>query len=204
MIRIAVIDDHLVVLAGIKALLTRKYGMEVVATSDNPAETVEIVRQHRPDVLLLDIRMPGISGLEVLDTVLAAEPDTQVAMLTTSELEEDVYRAMTHGARGFIRKDARGAELIDGVRTVAAGEKYLPESLKAVFEMRADQKALSPRELDVLRLASKGYRNNEIARLAGISVNTLKYHLKNAFDKLGVTSRTEAVTEAIHRGIIES
>ena len=84
MIRIAVIDDHLVVLAGIKALLTRKYGMEVVATSDNPAETVEIVRQHRPDVLLLDIRMPGISGLEVLDTVLAAEPDTQVAMLTTS------------------------------------------------------------------------------------------------------------------------
>ena len=78
------------------------------------------------------------------------------------------------------------------------------ENLKAVFEMRADQKALSPRELDVLRLASKGYRNNEIARLAGISVNTLKYHLKNAFDKLGVTSRTEAVTEAIHRGIIES
>ena len=201
MIRIAVIDDHLVVLAGIKALLTRKYGMEVVATSDNPAEAVEIVRQHRPDVLLLDIRMPGISGLEVLDTVLAAEPDTQVAMLTTSELEEDVYRAMTHGARGFIRKDARGAELIAGVRAVAGGEKYLPENLKAVFEMRAD---LSPRELDVLRLASKGYRNNEIAQLAGISVNTLKYHLKNAFDKLGVTSRTEAVTEAIHRGIIDS
>ena len=203
MIRIAVIDDHLVVLAGIKALLTRKYGMEVVATSDNPAEAVEIVRQHRPDVLLLDIRMPGISGLEVLDTVLAAEPDTQVAMLTTSELEEDVYRAMTHGARGFIRKDARGAELINGVRTVAAGEKYLPESLKAVFEMRAEQKDLSPRELEVLRLASKGYRNNEIAQLAGISVNTLKYHLKNAFDKLGATSRTEAVTLAIARGIIE-
>ena len=125
-------------------------------------------------------------------------------MLTTSELEEDVYRAMTHGARGFIRKDARGAGLIAGVRAVAGGEKYLPENLKAVFEMRADQKALSPRELDVLRLTSKGYRNNEIARLAGISVNTLKYHLKNAFDKLGVTSRTEAVTEAIHRGIIES
>ena len=203
MIRIAVIDDHLVVLAGIKALLTRKYGMEVVATSDNPAEAVEIVHQHRPDVLLLDIRMPGISGLEVLDTVLAAEPDTQVAMLTTSELEEDVYRAMTHGARGFIRKDARGAELINGVRTVAAGEKYLPESLKAVFEMRAEQKDLSPRELEVLRLASKGYRNNEIARLAGISVNTLKYHLKNTFEKIGATSRTEAVTLAIARGIIE-
>ena len=203
MIRIAVIDDHLVVLAGIKALLTRKYGMEVVATSDNPAEAVEIVRQHRPDVLLLDIRMPGISGLEVLDTVLAAEPDTQVAMLTTSELEEDVYRAMTHGARGFIRKDARGAELINGVRTVAAGEKYLPEPIRRIYEARKSAKGLTEREVAILRYIAKGLSYHEIGEQYNISVNTVKIHVRHIFEKLDVSDRTEAVTLAIARGIIE-
>ena len=204
MVSVLAVDDEPPALDELVYLLERDPHVDRVVSANDGTAALRVLEDDDVDVVVLDIRMPGISGLEVLDTVLAAEPDTQVAMLTTSELEEDVYRAMTHGARGFIRKDARGAELIAGVRAVAGGEKYLPENLKAVFEMRADQKALSPRELDVLRLASKGYRNNEIARLAGISVNTLKYHLKNAFDKLGVTSRTEAVTEAIHRGIIES
>lgn len=203
MIRVAVIDDHAVVLAGVKLILSRDPDMEVVATSDEPTQAVDFVRKHRPDVLLLDIRMPDVSGLDVLGQILSVEPDTRIAMLTTSEAEEDVYQAMTHGARGFIRKDTRSAEMIAAVKTIADGKTYLPENIKAIFEMRAELKTLSPREAEVLTLASKGFQNAEIARLAGISVNTLKYHLKNAFQKLDVTNRTEAVTEAIHRGVIQ-
>lgn len=204
MIRVAVIDDHAVVLAGIRLILSRDPSMEVVATSDDPASAVAFVRRHRPDVLLLDIRMPGVSGLDALDAVLSAEPAATVAMLTTSESEEDLYRSIRRGARGFIRKDARAPEMIAAIKAVAAGETYLPENMKDIFDLHAEQPSLSPRETEVLRLAAKGFQNLEIARLAGMSVNTLKYHLKNAFMKLGVSNRTEAVTEAIHRGIIES
>ncbi|MBQ3806344.1 MAG: response regulator transcription factor [Kiritimatiellae bacterium] len=202
MIKVAVIDDHAVVLAGIKYMLSRDAEMEVVATSDDASDAVGFVRKHRPDVLLMDIRMPGTSGLEALDAVLAAEPDTKIGMLTTSEAEEDVYRSMTHGARGFIRKDSRGAELIAAVKSIAAGETYLPENMKAIFDMRAQLKGLSPREKECLELASRGLQNVEIAQIAGVSLNTLKYHMKNAYEKLGVTNRTEAVAEAIRRGII--
>ena len=203
MIKVGVIDDHAVVLAGIKYMLSRDSEMDVVATSDDASAAIDFVRTYRPDVLLLDIRMPGTSGLEALDAILAAEPDAKVAMLTTSEAEEDVYRSMTHGARGFIRKDARATEVIAAVKAVAAGQTYLPENMKAIFEMRAEQKTLSPREIEVLTLAAKGLQNSEIARIVGFSVNTLKYHLKNAYCKLDVTNRTEAVTEAIRRGIID-
>ncbi len=202
MIKVGVIDDHAVVLAGIKSMLSRDKEVDVVATSDDASKAIEFFRKHKPDVLLMDIRMPGTSGLEALDAVLAVEPDAKIAMLTTSEAEEDVYRSMTHGARGFIRKDARAAEVIAAVKSVARGETYLPENMKAIFNMRAEQKDLSPREKEVIMLASKGLQNVEIACIAGMSVNTLKYHMKNAFGKLGVTNRTEAVTEAIRRGII--
>ena len=202
MIKVGVIDDHAVVLAGIKYMLSRDKEMDVVATSDDASKAVDFVRSYKPDVLLLDIRMPGTSGLEALDAVLAAEPDVKIAMLTTSEAEEDVYRSMTHGSRGFIRKDARAVEVIAAVKSIAGGEIYLPENMKAIFDMRAEQKDLSPREKEVLMLASKGLQNIEIARIAGMSVNTLKYHMKNVYEKLGVTNRTEAVTEAIRRGIL--
>ncbi len=202
MIKVGVIDDHAVVLAGIKYMLSRDKEMDVVATSDDASNAVDFVRRYKPDVLLMDIRMPGTSGLEALDAVLAAEPDAKIAMLTTSEAEEDVYQSMTHGARGFIRKDARAAEVIAAVKSIAGGATYLPDNMKAIFDMRAEQKDLSPREKEVLMLASKGLQNVDIARIAGMSVNTLKYHMKNAFGKLGVTNRTEAVTEAIRRGII--
>lgn len=202
MIKVGVIDDHAVVLAGIKSILSRDKEVDVVATSDDACKAIEFFRKHKPDVLLMDIGMPGTSGLDALDAVLAVEPDAKIAMLTTSEAEEDVYRSMTHGARGFIRKDARAAEVIAAVKSVARGETYLPENMKAIFNMRAEQKDLSPREKEVIMLASKGLQNVEIACIAGMSVNTLKYHMKNAFGKLGVTNRTEAVTEAIRRGII--
>ena len=203
MIRIAVIDDHLVVLAGIKALLTRKYGMEVVATSDNPAETVEIVRQHRPDVLLLDIRMPGTSGLDALATLRKQHPDVRVAMLTTSDLEEDVYRSFNLGANGYIPKDAHPAEIANAIRTIAAGGNYLPEPIRRIYEARKSAKGLTEREVAILRYIAKGLSYHEIGEQYNISVNTVKIHVRHIFETLDVSDRTEAVTLAIARGIIE-
>ena len=203
MIRIAVIDDHLVVLAGIKALLTRKYGMEVVATSDNPAEAVEIVRQHRRDVLLLDIRMPGTSGLDALATLRKQHPDVRVAMLTTSDLEEDVYRSFNLGANGYIPKDAHPAEIANAIRTIAAGGNYLPEPIRRIYEARKSAKGLTEREVAILRYIAKGLSYHEIGEQYNISVNTVKIHVRHIFEKLDVSDRTEAVTLAIARGIIE-
>ena len=204
MTKVAVVDDHGVVLAGLKFVLSRAEGMEVVATAESAEDILGFYEKAKPDVLLLDIRMPSVSGLDALETLRKSHPDAKVAMLTTSELEEDIFRALKLGANGYIPKDSRPAEIAKAVREIASGGRYIPEDIQRIFDMRQGVKSLSARELSIIQLAAKGFSNPEVGEMLGISVNSVKTHFRHIFEKMDVSDRTEAVTLAISRGIIEN
>ena len=204
MTKVAVVDDHSVVLAGLKFVLSRAEGMEVVATAESAEDILGFYEKAKPDVLLLDIRMPSVSGLDALETLRKSHPDAKVAMLTTSELEEDIFRALKLGANGYIPKDSRPAEIAKAVREIASGGRYIPEDIQRIFDMRQGVKSLSARELSIIQLAAKGFSNPEVGEMLGISVNSVKTHFRHIFEKMDVNDRMEAVTLAISRGIIES
>ena len=198
MTKVAVVDDHGVVLAGLK------FGMQVVATAESAEDILGFYEKAKPDVLLLDIRMPSVSGLDALETLRKSHPDAKVAMLTTSELEEDIFRALKLGANGYIPKDSRPAEIAKAVREIASGGRYIPEDIQRIFDMRQGVKSLSAREISIIQLAAKGFSSPEVAEMLGISVNSVKTHFRHIFEKMDVSDRTEAVTLAISRGIIEN
>ena len=204
MTKVAVVDDHGVVLAGLKFVLSRAEGMEVVATAESADDILGFYEKAKPDVLLLDIRMPSVSGLDALETLRKSHPDAKVAMLTTSELEEDIFRALKLGANGYIPKDSRPAEIAKAVREIASGGRYIPEDIQRIFDMRQGVKSLSAREISIIQLAAKGFSSPEVAEMLGISVNSVKTHFRHIFEKMDVNDRMEAVTLAISRGIIES
>ena len=202
MTKVAVVDDHGVVLAGLKFVLSRAEGMQVVATAESAEDILGFYEKAKPDVLLLDIRMPSVSGLDALETLRKSHPDAKVAMLTTSELEEDIFRALKLGANGYIPKDSRPAEIAKAVREIASGGRYIPEDIQRIFDMRQGVKSLSARELSIIQLAAKGFSNPEVGEMLGISVNSVKTHFRHIFEKMDVSDRMEAVTLAISRGII--
>ena len=204
MTKVAVVDDHGVVLAGLKFVLSRAEGMQVVATAESAEDILGFYEKAKPDVLLLDIRMPSVSGLDALETLRKSHPDAKVAMLTTSELEEDIFRALKLGANGYIPKDSRPAEIAKAVREIASGGRYIPEDIQRIFDMRQGVKSLSAREISIIQLAAKGFSSPEVAEMLGISVNSVKTHFRHIFEKMDVSDRTEAVTLAISRGIIEN
>ena len=204
MTKVAVVDDHGVVLAGLKFVLSRAEGMEVVATAESAEDILGFYEKAKPDVLLLDIRMPSVSGLDALETLRKSHPDAKVAMLTTSELEEDIFRALKLGANGYIPKDSRPAEIAKAVREIASGGRYIPEDIQRIFDMRQGVKSLSAREISIIQLAAKGFSSPEVAEMLGISVNSVKTHFRHIFEKMDVGDRMEAVTLAISRGIIGS
>ena len=204
MTKVAVVDDHGVVLAGLKFVLSRAEGMEVVATAESAEDILGFYEKAKPDVLLLDIRMPSVSGLDALETLRKSHPDAKVAMLTTSELEEDIFRALKLGANGYIPKDSRPAEIAKAVREIASGGRYIPEDIQRIFDMRQGVKSLSAREISIIQLAAKGFSSPEVAEMLGIRVNSVKTHFRHICEKMDVSDRTEAVTLAISRGIIEN
>lgn len=201
-LRILCVDDHQVVLEGIASMISREPDMEVVAAAGNGEEAVALFVQHRPDVTIMDLQMPGISGLEAISRIRRHDPDARVVVLTMHPGEEDIYRALQAGAAAYVLKDAVFEELVRMVRRVGAGEHLLPHDVAAILAGRADHEALTPREVTVLELIAKGLRNKEIAAALGISVQTTKVHLRNLFAKLEVSDRTEALSVAVRRGII--
>ena len=203
MTKVAVVDDNGVVLAGIKFVLSRAEGMQVVATAESAEDILGFYEKAKPDVLLLDIRMPSVRGLDALETLRKVHPDAKVAMLTTSELEEDIFRALKLGANGYIPKDSRPSEIAKAVKAIADGGNYIPDNIQRIFDMRQEVKSLSARELSILQLAAKGFSNPEVGEMLGISVNSVKTHFRHIFEKMDVSDRMEAVTLAISRGIIE-
>ena len=204
MIKVLIVDDHPIVRAGLHGILGSEADLEVVGEASSAAEAVTAARALLPDVVLMDLRMPGGDGVTATSGVLAAAPAARVVVLTTYESDADIVRAVEAGATGYLLKDAGRTDLVAAIRAAARGETVLAPSVatRLVDRMRrppsADQ--LSPRELEVLRLVARGLSNADIGRELFISEATVKTHLLRTFAKLGVSDRTAAVTTAIAAG----
>lgn len=202
LIRLLIADDHRLVRIGLKTVLALEPDLEVVAEASSAEEAVSSHARVQPDVTLLDLRMPG-GGQEALRKILAAAPAARVLILTTSETEEDIHRALQSGAVGYALKSIAPEELAEAIRALHAGGQWIPDEIARVYAMRSSSAELSPRELEVLRLLIKGLTNPEIGAALSISFGTVKAHVRNILAKLEVSDRTEAATEAYRRGVLE-
>ena len=202
-IRILIADDHTVVREGLVALVKRKSDMVIVAGASNGREAVDLWKQYRPDVTLLDLRMPELDGVGAIREIREVDPNAQMVVLTTYDGDEDIYRAIKAGAKGYLLKDTAGDALVDCVRRVRAGETYLPPPLAAKLAERVSGAALSQREMEVLQRMAGGKSNKEIGAELFISDGTVKTHVRSIFTKLDVVSRTEAIATATRRGVIQ-
>ena len=202
-IRILVADDHFVVRMGLIAVVNSEPDMEVVAEAADGAQVVEMFQKHNPDLVLMDLRMPGKDGIAATREIRALQPQARVLMLTTYDGDTDIHRAMQAGAQGYVLKNSTGDKLIPALRAVAIGEQWIPREIATRLATRKLFEELTPRELEVLQQMSKGLANKEIADVLKISEHTVKDHLKNILGKLRVADRTEAVTVALQRGIIQ-
>jgi two-component system NarL family response regulator len=199
-LRIVVADDHPVVREGIASLIAREPDMTVVAEAADGVAAVETVLRHAPDVTLMDLRMPRMSGLEALRSIRRMRPAAAIVMLTTYDGEEDIDRAIADGAMGYLLKDLTSAKLLSAIRAVASGRRLVPE--KMATNGRLALPPLTDREEAVLRLLAGGKSNKEIGVLLAISTETVKTHVKNVFLKLGVFDRTQAATAALRLGFV--
>jgi two-component system NarL family response regulator len=201
-IRILVAEDHLIARIGVIAIINMQPDMTVVAEAVNGQIAVEKFREARPDVALLDMRMPVMSGLEAALAIRAEHPNARLIALSTYGGDEDIRRALDAGIQSYLTKDVLREELLNAIRSVRAGRKYLPSALAATLSSQNPSPHLSAREVEVLRLIVSGLANKQIAHQLNIAETTAKNHVKNILSKLGVQHRTQAATAAIHRGII--
>jgi len=202
-IRVLIADDHGVVREGLASMINRnRADMIVVGEASNGREALALWKQEQPDVTLLDLRMPEMDGVDVIKEIRATEKSARIIVLTTFDGDEDIYRAIRAGAKGYLLKDITREALMDSIRRVHAGETCVPLHLIAKLTDRVSGETLSERELEVLMLMAKGKSNKEIASALFISEGTVKSHGKSIFAKMNVSSRTEAVTEATRRGFL--
>lgn len=202
-ITVLVADDHFIVRSGLVALISLEPDMKVVAQASDGAQAVEAYARHRPDLALLDLRMPVLNGNQVIEAIRREFPEARVLVLTAYNGDEDIHRALAAGAAGYVLKSSTGDDLALAIRAVAAGGRWIPGDVASRLAVRKEFEELTARELDVLREIARGRANKEIAATLSISENTVKDHLKSILGKLHVSARTEAVTAAIQRGIIE-
>ena len=200
--RVLIADDHVVTRVGIRTLLEAEPGVAVVAEATTGPEAVAHFHTHRPDVALIDLRMPGLTGVETIKAIRAEFPQARLIVLTSSETSEDIYRAMDAGARGYLLKDASGPALVQALRDVHAGLRALTPQMAQRLAERPPDSGLSPREIEVLRLAAAGHSNKRIGDALDISEATVRTHMSNILGKMGADDRTHAATEAIRRGIL--
>jgi DNA-binding NarL/FixJ family response regulator len=195
-------DDHPLIRSGLEAVISAEPDLQMVAEASNGEEAIEMYRKHQPDIVLMDLRMPIMDGLTAMRAILGEFPQAKIIALTTYEGDEDIHRALSAGARGYLLKDMMRSELLNVIRTVRSGQRSIPPAVAARLAEYVPRVELTPRELEVLALMGKGFSNPEIANLLGRTESTVKAHVSNILEKLGVTDRTEAVTLAIHRGIL--
>jgi two-component system, NarL family, response regulator len=201
-IRILIADDHLIARAGVSAILNAQPDMTVIGEAANGQQALAFYRQARPDVVLMDMRMPVMNGLEAGLAILREFPQARIVALSTYGCEEDIRRALRAGVHAYLTKDVPHDELILAIRTAYQARTYLPAAIADTLKSQPATPDLSAREMDVLSLIVQGQHNKEIALLLTISEHTVKTHVKNILHKLGVEDRTEAATAAIRRGII--
>jgi len=195
-------DDHPLIRSGLAAVIGSEADMVMVAEASNGEEAVERYREHRPHIVLMDLRMPIMDGLTATRAILAEFPDARIIALTTYEGDEDIHRTLAAGARGYLLKDMMRSDLLNVIRTVRSGQRAIPPAVAARLAEFTPRVELTPRELEVLRLMAKGFSNPDIAGTLGRTESTMKVHVSNILEKLGVTDRTEAVTVAMQRGIL--
>lgn len=201
-IRILIVEDHHVVRQGFIALLRMVEGFHIVAEAPDGDRAIELFRLHRPDVTLMDLRLPTISGVETIGKIRSEFPDARIIVLTTFDGDEDIYRALQAGAKGYLLKGMNADELIGAIRAVHGGKSRIPAEVAERLAERLSGPTLTQRETDVLRLIVGGNSNKEIAGALFISEATVKTHVNNLLGKLGVTDRTQAATTALQRGIV--
>jgi DNA-binding NarL/FixJ family response regulator len=201
-IRILVAEDHLVARVGVTAIVNLQPDMTIVAEAANGQQAVEMYRKHLPDVALLDMRMPIMSGVEAARAIRAEFPNARMIALTTYGGDEDIRRALAAGVQAYLTKDVLHDELLKAIRAVHAGQNYLPAGVAAALAAQMPRPDLSAREVQVLELIVRGLANKQIAYSLNIAEHTVKNHVKNILSKLGVQDRTQAATAAIQRGIV--
>jgi len=201
-IRVMLVDDHFAVRMGMAASLKFEDDIEVVAEAGSGEEALTLYREHRPDIAIMDWRLPGMSGVEALTAIRKEFPKARIMMLSVYEGEEDVYQAMKAGAAAYVLKSADREEVLQAIRTVHRGGKFLPRLLAARMADRVTRGTLTEREQGVLERIVEGHSNKEIAAQLGLAEITIKQHVSSILVKLGVQDRTQAATAAIQRGIV--
>jgi Response regulator containing a CheY-like receiver domain and an HTH DNA-binding domain len=202
-IGVLIADDHSVLRQGLVSLIGFESDMMVVGEAGNGREAVDLWKRHRPEVTLVDLRMPELDGVGVIKQIRADDENARTIVLTTFDGDEDIYRAIQAGAKGYLLKDVPREALIDSIRRVHAGETCVPVHLANKLAERIGSEGLSEREIDVLKLMAQGKSNKEIGSMLFISSGTVKSHVKSIFAKLNVNSRAEAVANAAHRALIQ-
>jgi len=202
-IRVMFVDDHPMLRAGLAVTIEGEWDMAVVAEASTGEDAVDLYREHRPDVVLMDLRLPGMSGVDAIRAIREFDREARVIVLTTFDGDEDIYRSLQAGARGYLLKDMLRKELIDAIRAVHAGRAYYSPVVAARLAERLPRQELSTRETEVLQLVAEGKSNKEIAAVLGLSDGTVRIHLSHIFEKLGVHDRTQAAMQAVQRGIVK-
>ena len=201
-IRILLADDHPVVRLGLRTMLEAEPDLEVVGEAVDGAGAVAAFTEHRPDVVLLDLRMPGMTGPEIITAIRKIAPEANIIVVTTYDADEDVFRAVQAGARGYLLKDTFAEGMLEAIRNVHAGRRLIDPAVAARLMDRLNEPSLTSREIGVLELVARGMTNREIGTALSVGEETVKAHLKHVFVKLGASDRTEAALIAVQRGLI--
>lgn len=201
-IKVLIVDDHPVVRAGLTSLLSKELSVKIVGSAHNAEKALSLLDRNAVDLVLLDLRMPKVSGIDFLNLLKKLSRPPAVLILSSYKFEEEIYRAVKAGAAGYVTKDVSRAELVSAITTVSAGRKYFPREVQRYVRERQSQCDLGPRELEVLGMVAKGLTNREIAHALEISQYTVRNHITHICDKLDVADRTEAVAVALQKGIL--
>ncbi|MBD2534341.1 response regulator transcription factor [Nostoc flagelliforme FACHB-838] len=201
-IRVLIVDDHAIVRKGLVTIINRDPEMTVIAQAEDGQQAIDAFREYQPDVTLMDLRMPKMGGVEAIMAICAEFKQARIAVLTTYDGDEDIYRGLQAGAQGYLLKDSKLGELLNAIRAIHSGQKYIPPEVGAKLLQRISNPELSERELEVLRLMAQGMGNQEIGTALIIGESTVKSHINRILSKLGVSDRTQAVITAVKRGIV--
>jgi len=201
-IRVLIADDHPVVRTGLTSMLSAQHQVEVIGSVSNGQDALVAAREQMPDILLLDLRMPGMGGIELLRALKQFRTTTRVIILSSFEADEDIYRSVQEGAMGYLLKDTPKSQMLEAIAAVHAGKRYIKGQIASRLAERMLRSSLTGRECEILEMIAKGLTNKQIASVLNISDNTVRNHLNSIMEKLEVSDRTEAVTTAIQQGII--